>query len=79
MQEAMLLGASLGLFAGVLISDAIGRRLTMLFSMLFSVLGMLMILGVENIKIKCVGLVLWGSGAEIAYTLLFPYVTEIVS
>lgn len=78
MQEAMLLGASLGLFAGVIISDAIGRKLTILFSLFFSVLGILITVGFGNIKIKCIGLILWGSGAEIAYTLLFSYVTEIV-
>lgn len=75
MQEAMLLGASLGLFAGVIISDAIGRRLTVLFSLLCSIVGILVIVTIDNIKIKCIGLVLWGSGAEISFTLLFSYLT----
>jgi MFS family permease len=73
------LGASVGLFIGVIVSDAIGRRSTMLFSLFFTAFGILLVLVVDNIKIKCVGLVIWGSGAEIAFTLLFPYVTEIVT
>lgn len=75
----MLLGASVGLFIGVIISDAIGRRLTMLFSLFFTAFGILLVLVIDNVKIKCIGLVIWGSGAEIAFTLLFPYVTEIVT
>ncbi len=63
MQEAMLLGASLGLFIGVLISDAIGRRLTIIYSMVFTVVGILLVLVINSIKIKCIGLVMWGSGA----------------
>lgn len=51
----------------------------MLFSLFFTAFGILLVLVVDNIKIKCVGLVIWGSGAEIAFTLLFPYVTEIVT
>lgn len=78
MQEAILLGASVGLFVGVIISDAIGRRLSMLISLVFTIFGILLVLIFESIKIKCIGLVIWGSGSEIAFTLLFPYVTEIV-
>lgn len=59
----MLLGASLGLFIGVLISDAIGRRLTIIYSMVFTVVGILIVLVINSIKIKCIGLVMWGSGA----------------
>lgn len=59
----MLLGASLGLFIGVLISDAIGRRLTIIYSMVFTVVGILLVLAINSIKIKCIGLVMWGSGA----------------
>lgn len=59
----MLLGASLGLFIGVLISDAIGRRLTIIYSMVFTVVGILLVLVINSIKIKCIGLVMWGSGA----------------
>ena len=44
MQEAMLLGASLGLFVGVIVSDAIGRRYTMLGSIAATVLGLFMVL-----------------------------------
>ena len=63
MMEALLLGASLGLFVGMSLSDVLGRKNTVLISMLLSCIGVAMIMIFANIELKCIGLVLWGGGA----------------
>jgi len=33
---------------------------------------------VPDPSIICIGLFLWGAGSEISYTMMFPFITEIV-
>jgi len=75
----MLLGASLGLFAGILFTDFFGRRLIILASIATTIVGLLMVVAIEDIKVKCVGLVLWGGGSEVYFSVLYTYIGESVS
>jgi hypothetical protein len=75
----MLLGASVGLLAGILFIDFLGRRLVIISSIIVTIVGLLLVVGVEDLKIKCLGLLMWGGGSEIYFSVLYPYVSEIVS
>ena len=79
MIEAILLGGSIGLFLGVVVADYLGRKNTVLFSLLAALLGNIVVLVFSNIKIKCIGLFLWGLGAEVSFTVSASYITEIVA
>ena len=43
--------------------------------MIIMVLGLIIIVIVDSMTVKCLGLILWGAGAEISFSLLFAYVT----
>ena len=79
MMEAILLGASIGLFLGVVVSDYLGRKNTVLFSMLTTLVGIIIVLVFGSIKLKCIGLFLCGLGAELSFTVSASYITEIVA
>ena len=62
MQSCILFGASAGLFLGIIFTDILGRRLSIILSVMLTIVGILLIF-FDNLKLKCLGLVLWGSGA----------------
>jgi hypothetical protein len=64
-----------GLLLGILFADFCGKKLTIVFSMIIMVLGLIIIVIVDSMTVKCLGLILWGAGAEISFSLLFAYVT----
>ena len=67
MEEGILVGASLGIIIGVMFSDIVGRRKTMLVAIGLSLLGVIItVVGVAP-WLKFIGLVLWGSGADITF------------
>lgn len=79
MMEAILLGGSIGLFLGVVVAGYLGRKNTVLLSLLAALVGNIIVLIFSNIKIRCIGLFLWGLGAEVSYTVSASYITEIVA
>lgn len=42
-------------------------------------IGIALIMAFSNIELKCLGLVLWGAGAEISFVIGASYITEIVA
>jgi hypothetical protein len=64
-----------GLLLGILFSDFCGKKLTIVLSMIIMLLGLTLVVFVHSIKVKCLGLIFWGAGAEISFSLLFAYVT----
>jgi MFS family permease len=79
MQEMILIGSSIGVIAVVLVSDAIGRKRTVFYSLVLAFLGVLITVIGPVPSVKYVGLVLWGSGADIAFAVAASYITEVVS
>ena len=75
MMEALLLGAWVGLFLSLIISDYAGRKNTILSSMLMVVLGIILVLVFTNIYVRFIGLFLWGLGAEVSFTVSANYIT----
>ena len=65
----------MGLLLGILFADFCGKKLTIVFSMIIMVLGLIIIVIVDSMTVKCLGLILWGAGAKISFSLLFAYVT----
>ena len=75
MQEAILIGESVGVVAVVIFSDAIGRRLTILYAMIMAFMGILLTLAVPLIEVKYVGLLMWGAGADISFAVAASSIT----
>ena len=60
-------------------SDAIGRKKTVLYSMLLSFAGIVLIVAFQDIVIKCIGFLFWGIGSDISFAVVASYLTEIVA
>ena len=58
-----------------LFSDAIGRKKTVLYSMILSVIGILVIAFIPDVIVKCIGFVLWGIGSDISFAVVASYLT----
>jgi MFS family permease len=79
MQEGTLIGGSIGVVLGVIFSDAIGRRTTILSSMVMALAGILISLTVPVIELRIVGLLMWGAGSDISFAVAASSITEIVA
>lgn len=73
------MGGSVGVVAVVIFSDAIGRRLTILSSMIMAFVGILVTQLVPFVQVKFVGLLMWGAGADISFAVAASSITEIVA
>ena len=61
------------------LSDILGRKKALLSAMVGTCIGIALIMAFSNIELKCLGLVLWGAGAEISFVIGASYITEIVA
>ena len=69
MQEGLLVGGSVGVVVVGIFSDAIGRRKTILSSMVMAYVGIVLTLLVPTIELKVTGLLMWGAGADISFAV----------
>lgn len=69
----------MGVVAVVIFSDAIGRRLTILSSMIMAFVGILLTQLVPFVQVKFLGLLMWGAGADISFAVAASSITEIVA
>ena len=69
----------MGILIILLITDMLGRRLTLLYSMIMAFVGILITALAPIVEIKFIGLVIWGSGADIAYAIMITYISDIVA
>ena len=79
MQESIFIGAFLGVFLVAIFSDLIGKKKTVLYSIVMSVGGIFLILVFQNIVIKCIGFLLWGIATDISFAVGATYISEIVA
>ena len=64
---------------GMTLSDILGRKKAILSAMAGTCIGIALIMAFRNIELNCLGLVLWGAGAEISFVIGASYITEIVA
>ena len=67
MEEGILVGASLGIIVGVMFSDIVGRRKTLLVAIGLGLLGVIITVVGVTPWLKFIGLVFWGSAADITF------------
>lgn len=79
MQEGLLFGGSIGVVAVVLFSDAIGRKMTILASMIMAFFGILISILAPLTSVKFLGLLMWGAGADISFAIAASSITEVVA
>ena len=60
-------------------SDVVGRRTTILFSLIITVIGIAIALVFSDYIVKSIGILFWGTGADIIFAIGFTYVTEIIA
>ena len=75
MEESMLFGGSVGVIVVLSLSDAIGRRRTILSSIVLTIIGILLITISNSIEIVSLGLLLWGAGGDITFAALTSFIT----
>ena len=64
---------------GMTLSDILGRKNAILSAMIGTCIGIALIMTFNNIELNCLGLALWGAGAEISFVIGASYITEIVA
>ena len=79
MQESIFIGAFLGVVLVGIFSDLIGRKKTVLYSIIMSVGGIVLVLVFSNVGVKCIGFFLWGIGTDISFAVGATYLAEIVA
>ena len=69
MQESIFSGALFGVVLVGIFSDIIGRKKTILYSMILAFVGILMIAFIPNMIVMCIGFVFWGIGSDISFAV----------
>ena len=60
-------------------SDFIGRRKTILYSLVISVVGIFMLVVMKDLVLRCIGLMFWGIGTDIIFPVGVTYIMEIIA
>ena len=77
MEESMILGGSVGVIMSLSLSDKIGRRRTILTSIIFTLIGIILITLTKSVEVISLGLLLWGAGGDTTFSALTSYITEV--
>jgi MFS family permease len=78
MQTAMISGSFVGIIIGLFLTEQFGRKMTTVYTLGVAIFGLFVIMISGGTGMACLGLFLFGTGAEISYTMVFTIVTEIV-
>jgi MFS family permease len=78
MQTSIISGAFLGIIIGLFLTEQFGRKMTIVYTLGVTIVGLIIIMASVGPIMACIGLFVFGTGAEISYTLVFTVVTEIV-
>ena len=70
-----MLGPPIGLMLGVLFTECLGRKGTILVALAIASMGALVTVLLEGVGLRSVGLLLWGLGSETAFSIVFNIVT----
>ena len=79
MEESIFIGAFIATLLVGFFSDAIGRKKTILYSLIICIVGILLIVAINNLIVRCIGLLFWGIGSDILFPVGITYVIEIIA
>jgi MFS family permease len=78
LNSSIILGSVIGIFSAIFFTEWMGRRYTMVFSLILGMVGLL-IAFVFNQTAAVIGVFLYGAGLDISYSSCFTFITEFFS
>ena len=75
LNSSIILGSVIGIFSAIFFTEWLGRRGTMIVSLVVSIVG-LCVTFIESQTAAVIGVFLYGAGLDISYSSVFTFVTE---
>jgi MFS family permease len=78
LNSSIILGSVIGIFSAIFFTEWLGRKGTMVVSLILSLIG-LGVIYIYSQTAAVIGVFLYGAGLDIAYSSVFTFVTEFFS